>query len=132
LILIITLTIPILHIMEKEKLLESEANFKSKLDSLLLSSMEVGSRGIVKNFLVKCEDEKSCRMAHRLKEMGLYEGAKFEVMQNHGRGELSLLLDGTKLVLGRGMADKISVELTETPSGFFEKFFKKVGFKYEQ
>lgn len=62
--------------------------------------------------MIDCEDRCHCRFARRLKEMGLYEGANVEITGNNGEGEVIAVCEGTRIVLGRGMASKIFVELT--------------------
>ena len=47
-------------------------------------------------------------LTHRLAEMGMTPGVEMEVLQNHG-GPLLLIVRGTRLALGRGMASKIMV-----------------------
>ena len=45
----------------------------------------------------------------RLASMGLVPGVEFEVIANHNRGPLILALEGSRIMLGRGMATKIMV-----------------------
>ena len=45
----------------------------------------------------------------RLASMGLIPGAHFKVVRNDQRGPCVLALKGTRLMLGRGMADRIEV-----------------------
>lgn len=82
-----------------------------KSDYLCLSTLKAGSRGIIKKFLIDCEDHHNCRFARRLKEMGVYEGANVEITGNSGDGEVIAVCEGTRIVLGRGMASKILIEL---------------------
>ena len=49
------------------------------------------------------------RSTRRLLEMGLYEGAAIEVISGLGWGPVVLKLAGTRLALGRGLANKILV-----------------------
>ncbi|TCK61812.1 FeoA family protein [Seleniivibrio woodruffii] len=92
-------------------------------DTVQLSMMKAGSRGVIQNLVIDCEDKEHCRFARRLKEMGIYEGAKIEVSGNDGDGEIIAICEGTKIVLGRGMAGKIRVQmhagalLDDTPFG---------------
>jgi ferrous iron transport protein A len=45
----------------------------------------------------------------RLASMGLVPGVEFEVLANHNHGPLILALEGSRIMLGRGMAAKIMV-----------------------
>lgn len=45
----------------------------------------------------------------RLTAMGLVPGAEIEVVANHAGGPLVVSVDGTRIVLGRGMAERIFV-----------------------
>jgi len=99
---------------------------------LTMAMLEPGSRGVIKNFIMNCEDNQSCRFVRRLKEIGLHTGARFEVLKNSGSGELSVACEGTTLALGRGMADKINVELSDgvvISGSVFSKFCKKFGIR---
>jgi ferrous iron transport protein A len=51
-------------------------------------------------------------LAARLAAMGLVTGAHLEVLQNHGRGPLLVLVRDTRIVLGRGVASKVLVEVS--------------------
>lgn len=75
--------------------------------------LKAGSKGIIRKFVIDCDDLHHCRFAFRLKEMGVYEGARFEIVQNTGDGEVSAICEGTRIVLGRGMASKIAVDITD-------------------
>ena len=46
----------------------------------------------------------------RLCAMGIVSGVYIEVLQNVRRGPIIIALDGCRVVLGRGMAEKILVE----------------------
>lgn len=48
-------------------------------------------------------------MQSRLAAMGLVPGTCFKVIRNDSRGPCVLGLKGTRLVLGRGMAERIEV-----------------------
>lgn len=80
-----------------------------------LAVLAPGCKGVIKDFVINCEDEKSCRFVRRLKEMGLHSGAHFEILRNTGNGEISLTCEGSTMCLGQGMADKIKVELASSP-----------------
>ncbi len=49
------------------------------------------------------------RLTHRLSELGLTPGVRFEVLHDHG-GPLLLAVRDSRLALGRGMASQILVE----------------------
>ena len=48
-------------------------------------------------------------MISKLREMGIYEGKEITVVRN-SIGPLIVDVDGSKVVIGRGMADRILVE----------------------
>jgi Fe2+ transport system protein FeoA len=50
---------------------------------------------------------------HRLSELGLTPGIELEVFHRNGRGPLMLLVRDTRLAVGRGIADRVMVELVE-------------------
>jgi ferrous iron transport protein A len=52
------------------------------------------------------------RVAHRLAELGLTPGVQLEVLQNKG-GPILLAVRGTRLAIGRGMANKVIVRSLE-------------------
>jgi ferrous iron transport protein A len=47
----------------------------------------------------------------RLTDMGLHPGSHLKVISNSGRGPFVISVGDTKLMIGRGMAHKIMVEL---------------------
>ena len=49
-------------------------------------------------------------LKHRLAAMGLLANTKIKVLRNEGRGQLIVSVKGSKVVLGRGMSEKIMVE----------------------
>lgn len=49
-------------------------------------------------------------LKHRLAAMGLLANTKIKVLRNEGRGQLIVNVRGTKVVLGRGMSEKMMVE----------------------
>ena len=49
------------------------------------------------------------RFQSRLVGMGLFQGAQIEVVKNRGNGPVIISVKGCRLVLGRGMANKILV-----------------------
>jgi ferrous iron transport protein A len=46
----------------------------------------------------------------RLTDMGLFEGMKLKVIHSHRPGPCIILVGGTRLILGYGMAQKILVK----------------------
>jgi len=48
-------------------------------------------------------------MRKRLADMGLIERVRFKVLQSHPSGPCVLILNKTRLVIGKGMAQKIIV-----------------------
>ena len=46
----------------------------------------------------------------RLAALGLLPGTKLEVIQNSGHGPFVIAVKGSRIVIGRGMAAKISVD----------------------
>lgn len=50
-----------------------------------------------------------CGLASRLTAMGLLPGAKLQVYINNKRGPVIIGLHGNRVILGRGMAEKVSV-----------------------
>ena len=85
---------------------------ENAITTVPLLMLKAGSRGVIRKLVIDCEDHAHCRFARRLKEMGIYEGANVEVSGNDGGGEIIVTCEGTKIVLGRGMAGKILVQMT--------------------
>jgi len=101
-------------------------------NTLTMTMLEAGSKGVVKDFVKKHGDGGSCRFVRRLKEIGLFKGAKFEIVKNNGDGEIYVACEGTTLALGRGMADKVYVELHSgivAEGSAFGRFFKRLRMK---
>ena len=46
----------------------------------------------------------------RLTDMGLISGERLKVLHNSGYGPVTVLIKGTKVALGHGIAEKILVE----------------------
>ena len=82
-------------------------------ETVTMSMLEPGSKGVIRSFIMNCEDSESCHFVRRLKEIGLHTGARFEVLKNSGNGEISVFCEGASLALGRGMAEKIYVEVQD-------------------
>jgi Fe2+ transport system protein FeoA len=55
------------------------------------------------------------RLNHRLVELGLTPGVQLRVMQDSG-GPLILALRDSRIALGRGMAEKLTVTIIEEPT----------------
>lgn len=68
-----------------------------------LSMVAEGSQVI----LLKVNQEK--KLKKRLQDLGLYDGVKFDVVSNNMRGPFIINIMGSKLVLDRGIAQKIIV-----------------------
>lgn len=51
-----------------------------------------------------------CNFIVRVKNMGITEKSIIKVLKNDGRGPLIVENNGTKIILGRMMAEKIGVE----------------------
>ena len=52
------------------------------------------------------------KVRKKLEDMGLTEGVKFRIVTASKFGPIIISVRGTKLALGRGLAEKISVKLT--------------------
>jgi ferrous iron transport protein A len=50
-------------------------------------------------------------MAARLYQMGLYPGSVVEIVNNMGAGPITVKVMNITIALGRGMAEKVIVEL---------------------
>lgn len=50
-------------------------------------------------------------LKRRLCDMGLYDGTKAKVVKNDDRGPVVIQIFNSKLALGRGQANKITVEI---------------------
>ncbi len=48
---------------------------------------------------------------HRLAEMGLAPGAQFRILKKHRPGPFIISVRGSRLMLGRGMAQRVKVRL---------------------
>jgi Fe2+ transport system protein FeoA len=70
-----------------------------------LSAMIPGKTG-----KITAIDAGAC-LKKRLNDLGLYLGAKIEVVKNDGGGPLIVKILNSKIALGRGQCQKISVHL---------------------
>lgn len=73
-------------------------------DSCLLSNISVGQS--VRLIRVNA----GRRLSHRLAELGLTPGIEFSVLRDNG-GPLLISVRDSRIAIGRGMANKISVDL---------------------
>ena len=72
-----------------------------RMDILPLSMVSVGKEVRVYSI------ESGRNLRSRLKDMGLNEGMIIKVLHSYGRGSVVVRVGNTRLVLGRGMANKI-------------------------
>jgi len=75
----------------------------SKNDSVFLSAMRPGERGIV------VELAGGRGLLGRMTSLGFTPGAEVTVLQNFGRGPLIAQVRGARIALGRGEAGRIRV-----------------------
>jgi ferrous iron transport protein A len=75
----------------------------SKNDSVFLSAMRPGERGIVVDLAG------GRGLLGRMTSLGFTPGAEVTVMQNYGRGPLIARVRGARIALGRGEAGRIRV-----------------------
>lgn len=54
--------------------------------------------------------DSGCEMYRRILELGILPGAKLKILQNIPHGPVVFEKNGSKMLLGRGMAQKIRVE----------------------
>ena len=62
--------------------------------------------------LVLCEIRGGMGIRRRLTDMGLHTGSHLKVITNSGHGPFVISVGDTKLMIGRGMARKIMVDIT--------------------
>src|SRR5512139_176223 len=74
-----------------------------------LSHMPRGTRGTVSRL------PHPHSLAKRLVALGLNPGAEVCVLQNRGSGPVIVEVHGARLALGRGQADRVTVELVPAP-----------------
>jgi Fur family ferric uptake transcriptional regulator len=77
---------------------------KERIQAMSLIQAKPGERLIIK------EINGGAGAKMRLLTMGLRKGDKIEVMTNNGFGQLAVAVDLKRFVLGRGLAEKITVE----------------------
>lgn len=69
-----------------------------------LSEVKSGDLVTVKNI------DSGCEMYHRILELGILPGTKLKILQNTQNGPIIFEKNGSRMLLGRGMAQKIQVE----------------------
>ena len=62
---------------------------------------------------VLCEIRGGMGIRRRLTDMGLHPGSHLKVISNSGHGPFVISVGDTKLMIGRGMARKIMVDITD-------------------
>jgi Fe2+ transport system protein FeoA len=70
-----------------------------------LSGAKKGTRVVLKDI------DWGMRLKKRLTDLGLTPGVEVEILSDTGRGPMMLSVRGTRLALGRGVCDKIFVDL---------------------
>lgn len=73
------------------------------MNKLHLIDLKEGDKAIINGIANRCKAKR------RLYELGLHKGVKFEVIKNN-IGPVILSVSGSKLAIGRGLANKIYVE----------------------
>jgi len=68
-----------------------------------LAHSETGSKVLVQDLRA------GQRFRHRMAELGIFPGALIRVLKKEGRGPLLIQIGGSRLMLGRRMAEKITV-----------------------
>lgn len=69
-----------------------------------LTKIREGSKAV----LLSVEGGRQLRS--RLAALGLLPGAELKVIQNSGQGPFVVAVKGSRIVIGRGMAERIAVE----------------------
>jgi Fe2+ transport system protein FeoA len=69
-----------------------------------LTKVTEGTRAILRSI------EGGRQLRTRLAALGLLPGAELEVVQNSGHGPFVVSVRGSRIVIGRGMAERIAVE----------------------
>jgi len=72
-------------------------------DSILLTQAPAGSRVRLRSVTG------GCALATRLRAMGLHPGVEIQVVRNTGHGPIIVDINGSRLMLGRGVMDKVRV-----------------------
>ena len=71
-----------------------------------LSKVSIGEK-VVLNYM-----HYGLNLRKKLQEMGLTPGVKFSVISKTNSGPIIIEIRGTRVALGRGIAEKIDVEIT--------------------
>jgi len=69
-----------------------------------LTMVDEGNKAILRSI------EGGRQLRGRLAALGLLHGTELEVIQNSGHGPFVLSVKGSRIVIGRGMAARISVD----------------------
>lgn len=94
--------------MSTEKPVDSEKNNKPESEETRLERIPLS--GVKPGRTVKLVSiEGGCSLQSRLASLGLIPGALIEVVRNTGNGPFVVAVKGSRLVLGRGMAQQITV-----------------------
>jgi len=78
-------------------------NYSKKGVSMSLVHIETGTKVLVENLSA------GQRFRHRMAGLGIFPGALIQVLKKEGRGPLLIQIGGSRLMLGRRMAEKIIV-----------------------
>lgn len=79
-----------------------------------LAFMKEGEKGEIVDFACKCRrGSRNGGRENQVMTLGLRSGKSIEMLANRGHGPLVVLLDETRIALGRGMAMKIFVRRKE-------------------
>ncbi|MEA3348886.1 MAG: FeoA family protein [Pseudomonadota bacterium] len=71
--------------------------------------MVLSTAGCGKNLRLLNINNAGQALQSRLAAMGMVPGVEFEVITNHSRGPLVLAVEESRIIVGRGMADKVIV-----------------------
>jgi len=80
--------------------------------SMPLSKVETGGKFRIVEITDKEQFYQGCKMVQRLMDMGIFPGTEGTVITNHG-GRIVLLINNSRVALGRGMSQGIQVTLIE-------------------
>jgi len=69
-----------------------------------LTMIREGSKAVLRSV------EGGRQLCSRLAALGLLPGVELEVIQNSGHGPFVIAVKGSRIVIGRGMAERIAVE----------------------
>ncbi len=80
--------------------------------SMPLAKVETGGKFRIVEITDKEQFYQGCKMVQRLMDMGIFPGTEGTVITNHG-GRIVLLINNSRVALGRGMSQGIQVTLIE-------------------